>query len=69
MIKTRPFTIHDWRIETFDANDLRYSKHSMFDIFNDDKYYYLFLIYTKQPISGYMTLRKTLHIKKVNKAF
>ena len=38
-------------------------------IFNDDKYYYFFLIYTKQPLSGYTTLRKTLHIKKVNKAF
>ena len=33
-------------------------------VFNDDKYYCLFFIYTKQPsLSSSMTVRKTLHIK------
>ena len=42
----------------------------MTHIFNDDKYYCLFLIYTKQlTLSSSMTIRKTLHIKNWARLF
>ena len=39
-------------------------------IFNENKYYCLFLIYTKQlSLFSYMTVRKTLHIKSWTRLF
>ena len=36
-------------------------------VFNDDKYYCLFFIYTKQPSPcSYMIVRKTIHIALLN---